>query len=254
MDPVLETSLKTAIPPSEIGTCLTLAILHPASLQPDQQLATLPLTIGRAPSCDLTLEDSSVSREHARIERDQGKLWLADLGSKNGTQRNRLPVRAGRAELQVGDVLRLGDVVLRLVSRPLDFQAGIAADELLAPAVLELLPRLAAVDLLEESTELVDRLWENTRFFKAEMKRLGFDTAHSVTPITPIMLGESKLAQDFATEIFNEGVFALPIVYPMVAQGKARIRLMVTAAHTKEDLNDALAIFEKVGKKLAVLK
>ena len=112
----------------------------------------------------------------------------------------------------------------------------------------------AALELLEKDDTLVRKLWDNTKYFKKEMQTLGFNTGESETPITPIMLGESKLAQDFATEIFNEGVFALPIVFPMVAQGKARIRVMVTAAHTQEDLNDALAIFEKVGKKLGVLK
>jgi len=100
----------------------------------------------------------------------------------------------------------------------------------------------------------VRKLWDNTKYYKEELRKMGFDTGVSETPITPIILGESKLAQDFATEIFSEGAFALPIVYPMVAQGKARIRTMVTAAHTKDDLNDALGIFEKVGKKLGVLK
>ncbi|MFA4983496.1 MAG: aminotransferase class I/II-fold pyridoxal phosphate-dependent enzyme, partial [Candidatus Micrarchaeia archaeon] len=112
----------------------------------------------------------------------------------------------------------------------------------------------AALELLERDDSLVRRLWDNTKYYKKELATLGFNTGESETPITPIMLGESKLAQDFATEIFKEGVFALPIVFPMVAQGKARIRTMVTAAHTKEDLNDALAIFEKVGKKLGVGK
>ncbi len=112
----------------------------------------------------------------------------------------------------------------------------------------------AALELLERDDTLVRKLWENTNYYKKELATLGFDTGESETPITPIMLGESKLAQDFAVEIFKEGVFALPIVFPMVAQGKARIRTMVTAAHTKEDLNDALAIFEKVGKKLGVGK
>jgi len=110
----------------------------------------------------------------------------------------------------------------------------------------------AALELLERDDTLVRKLWENTKYYKKELAALGFNTGESETPITPIMLGESKLAQDFAVEIFKEGVFALPIVFPMVAQGKARIRTMVTAAHTKEDLNDALAIFEKVGKKLGV--
>jgi glycine C-acetyltransferase len=112
----------------------------------------------------------------------------------------------------------------------------------------------AALELLEKDDSLVRKLWDNTKYYKEELRKMGFDTGGSETPITPIMLGESKLAQDFATEIFSEGAFALPIVYPMVAQGKARIRTMVTAAHTKDDLNDALGIFEKVGKKLGVLK
>jgi glycine C-acetyltransferase len=112
----------------------------------------------------------------------------------------------------------------------------------------------AALELLERDDTLVRKLWDNTKYFKKEMQSLGFDTGVSETPITPIMLGDSKLAQDFAAEIFNEGVFALPIVFPMVAKDKARIRVMVTAAHEKQDLNDALAIFEKVGRKLSVLK
>jgi glycine C-acetyltransferase len=112
----------------------------------------------------------------------------------------------------------------------------------------------AALELLERDDTLVKKLWENTNYYKKELQSLGFNTGESETPITPIMLGESKLAQEFAKEIFDEGVFALPIVYPMVAQGKARIRTMVTAAHTKDDLNDALRIFEKAGKKLGVVK
>lgn len=111
----------------------------------------------------------------------------------------------------------------------------------------------AAIELLEKDDRLVRKLWRNTRYWKKSLKKLGFDTGQSETPITPVMLGESKLAQEFAREIFSEGVFALPIVYPMVAQGKARIRTMVTAAHRKEDLNDALAVFEKVGKRLKVI-
>jgi glycine C-acetyltransferase len=112
---------------------------------------------------------------------------------------------------------------------------------------------LAAVDLLEESTELVDRLWENTRFFKAEMKTLGFDTAQSVTPITPIMLGEAPLAQQFSRELFEAGVFAMSIGFPTVPKGKARIRVMISAAHTHQDLEQGLQIFKQVGKHLGVI-
>jgi glycine C-acetyltransferase len=112
---------------------------------------------------------------------------------------------------------------------------------------------LAAVDLLEESTELVDKLWENTRYFKAEMKRLGFDTGNSVTPITPVMLGEAPLAQQFSRALFNEGVFAMSIGFPTVPRGKARIRVMISAAHEKDDLDQGLEAFRRVGRKLGVI-
>ena len=112
---------------------------------------------------------------------------------------------------------------------------------------------LAALDILEDSTELVDRLWENAHYFKAELKRLGFDTGVSVTPITPIMLGEAPLAQQFSRELFERGVFATSIGYPTVPQGKARIRVMLSAAHSKDDLDQGLQIFEQVGRELGVL-
>jgi len=112
---------------------------------------------------------------------------------------------------------------------------------------------IAAIELVEEKPQIVKKLWRNTNYYKKSLKKLGYDTGVSQTPITPIMLGESKVAQDFAAELFKEGVFALPIVFPMVAQGKARIRTMPTAAHSKEDLNEALAKIEKVGKQLKVI-
>jgi glycine C-acetyltransferase len=112
---------------------------------------------------------------------------------------------------------------------------------------------LAAVDLLESSTELVDTLWDNTNYFKSEMRNLGFDTGKSVTPITPIMLGEAQLAQEFSRELFEAGVFATAIGYPTVPRGKARIRVMISAAHTKEDLDQGLEIFAQVGRKLSVI-
>ncbi len=90
---------------------------------------------------------------------------------------------------------------------------------------------IAAIDLLEASTELVDKLWDNARYFKAGMKELGFDTGFSTTPITPVMLGEAPLAQQFSRDLFEQGVFAMSIGYPTVPQGKARIRVMISAAH-----------------------
>lgn len=112
---------------------------------------------------------------------------------------------------------------------------------------------LAAIDLLEESTELVDRLWDNARYFKVKMQELGFDTGKSETPITPIMLGEAPLAQEFSRRLFAEGVFAMAIGYPTVPKGAARIRVMPSAAHTREDLDFAIRAFEKVGRELGVL-
>src|SRR3972149_319721 len=113
---------------------------------------------------------------------------------------------------------------------------------------------LAARDVLEESTELVDRLWENTHYFKAEMKRLGFDTGLSTTPITPIMLGEAPLAQQFSQELFEAGVFAMAIGFPTVPRGKARIRVMISAAHSRQDLDTGLEVFSVVGRKLGVIR
>lgn len=112
---------------------------------------------------------------------------------------------------------------------------------------------LAAIDLLEETTFLVDRLWENTRYFKDEMKKLGFDTGQSVTPITPVMLGEAPLAQQFSRALFENDVFAMAIGFPTVPRGKARLRVMISASHSMDDLNKGLQAFQKVGRNLGVI-
>lgn len=113
---------------------------------------------------------------------------------------------------------------------------------------------LAAIDLLEQSTELVDKLWENTRYFKDKMGKLGFNTGKSETPITPVILGENHLAQQFSRKLFEEGVFAMPIVFPTVPKGTARIRVMVSAAHSREDLDKGAAAFAKVGRDLGMIQ
>ena len=112
---------------------------------------------------------------------------------------------------------------------------------------------LAAVDILETSTAAVDKLWNNTRYFKAEMKRLGFDTGRSETPITPVMLGEAELAQKFSRRLFDHDVFAMSIGFPTVPRGKARIRVMISAAHEQTDLDRGLEAFASVGKELGVI-
>jgi len=134
---------------------------------------------------------------------------------------------------------------LRQKARPFLFSNAVTAADTAAC--------LAAVEVLSESTDLVDRLWENTRYFKEEMKNLGFDTGKSVTPITPVMLGEAKLAQEFSRRLFEEKVFAMAIGYPTVPKGLARIRVMVSAMLGRDDLDYGLEKFAKVGKELGVI-
>ncbi|HEX9114504.1 MAG TPA: glycine C-acetyltransferase, partial [Anaerolineae bacterium] len=105
---------------------------------------------------------------------------------------------------------------------------------------------LAAVDLLEASEGRVQKLWDNARYFKEGMRRLGFDTGHSETPIVPVMLGEAPLAKQFSKALFERGVFAVAIGFPTVPRGLARIRVMNTAAHTQADLDQGLEAFAGV--------
>jgi glycine C-acetyltransferase len=164
----------------------------------------------------------------------------------------------GRVDVEVGTFSKafgvVGGVVagsaviiewLRQRGRPFLFSSAMTVPDAAAC--------LAAVDLLEDSTQLVDKLWDNAKYFKAEMKNLGFNTGVSETPITPVMLGEAPLAQQFSRELFDAGVFAMAIGFPTVAQGRARIRVMISAAHSKDDLDKGLEAFKSVGKKLGVI-
>jgi glycine C-acetyltransferase len=112
---------------------------------------------------------------------------------------------------------------------------------------------IAAIDVLETEPKWVERLWKNTKYFKRRLVALGFDIGRSETPITPVMLGESSVAKRFSDRLYEEGVFALPIVFPMVAKDKARIRNIVNAGLTRKDLDFALAAYEKIGKELKVI-
>ena len=113
--------------------------------------------------------------------------------------------------------------------------------------------QLAAIDVLETEPQHVKNLWDNTKYFKKELNSMGFDTGHSETPITPVIVGESSKAKELSNQLYDEGVFALPIVFPMVARDKARIRTMMNAGLTKKDLDFALEKFEKLGKKLEII-
>ncbi len=113
---------------------------------------------------------------------------------------------------------------------------------------------LEGVRILEESDELVKKLWNNTKYIKQEFNKLGFDTGKSETPVTPVMLSDEEVARRFSARLFEEGVFATPIVFPMVPKGKARIRVIPSASHDKKDLDFGIKAFEKIGKELKVIK
>lgn len=134
---------------------------------------------------------------------------------------------------------------LRQRGRPFLFSSAVTIPDVAAT--------IAAIDLLEESTELVDKLWKNAKTFKQGMKDLGFDTGKTMTPITPVMLGDAKLAREFSRRLYEEGVFAMALGFPTVPKGMARIRVMISATHSAEDLQIALDAFAKVGKALGVI-
>ncbi|MGC9361065.1 MAG: aminotransferase class I/II-fold pyridoxal phosphate-dependent enzyme, partial [Anaerolineae bacterium] len=134
---------------------------------------------------------------------------------------------------------------LRQKARPFLFSNAVTAADTAAC--------LAAVRALAGSTELVDRLWANTHKFKGQMQALGFDVGQSVTPITPVMLGDVVLAKRFSARLFEEGVFAMALGFPTVPRGQARIRVMVSAALSDDDLTYGLERFERVGIELGVI-
>ncbi|MBM3401946.1 MAG: glycine C-acetyltransferase [Bacteroidetes bacterium] len=136
--------------------------------------------------------------------------------------------------------------LLRQRSRPYLFS------NTLAPSIVG--ASIAVLDMLEESTELRDKLEENTRYFRKKMTEAGFDIKPGTHPIVPIMLYDAKLSQDFAAELLKEGIYVIGFYFPVVPKDKARIRIQLSAAHTREHLDQAIAAFTKIGAKLGVLK
>lgn len=165
----------------------------------------------------------------------------------------------GRVHVEVGTMSKAFGVVggmvagsrvivewLRQRGRPFLFSSAMTSPD--TAACIE------AVAILEESSERVERLWRNAEAVRAGLKSLGFDTGKSVTPIVPVLLGEAATAQAFSRALFEEGVFAMAIGYPTVPMGKARIRVMNSAAHSPQDLEEGLAAFERVGRQLGLLR
>ncbi|MCT8978043.1 glycine C-acetyltransferase [Clostridium sp. CX1] len=180
---------------------------------------------------------------------------LGQNGSGSATHHNLV----GKIDFQIGTLSKAIGVVggyvagtrdlidwLKVRARPFLFSTSMTPGA--AAACIE------AINILSESTELVDRLWENGRYLKKGLQELGFDIGHSETPITPCIIGDADKAQEFSRELFNEGVYAKAIVFPTVPLGTARVRNMPTAAHTKQMLDDSLGIYANVGRKLGIIK
>jgi glycine C-acetyltransferase len=164
----------------------------------------------------------------------------------------------GRVDIQVGTLSKaigvMGgfiagphELIEWLVNRGRPFLFSTSAPPAVIAACIE------ALDIIEDEPERLERLWENSRSFKEGLRDLGFDTGESETPITPVVTGEEEATQLFARRLFEEGVFTPAIVFPTVAKGRARVRTIVTAEHTPEELTEALATFGRVGRELKLL-
>ncbi|MBN8194035.1 glycine C-acetyltransferase [Bacillus sp. NTK074B] len=134
---------------------------------------------------------------------------------------------------------------LKVRSRPFLFSTSLTPADVTACT--------EALDLIMNSTELQDNMWENSRYLKEELTNLGFDIGNSETPITPVIIGEEQATQNFSKRLFEEGVYAKSIVFPTVPRGTGRVRNMPSAAHTKEMLDQAIAAYEKVGKEMGII-
>jgi glycine C-acetyltransferase len=164
----------------------------------------------------------------------------------------------GRVDVEVGTLSKafgvMGGVVagskvlidyIRQKARPNLFSSALTIPDVAA--------NLASVELLTESEDRYNKLWSNGKFLKKELKAAGFDTGNSETPITPVIIGEAQDAKDFSAKLFEKGVFATAIAFPTVPRGTARIRCMVSAAHSEDDLSRAVEIFKEVGKEMGII-
>ncbi len=164
----------------------------------------------------------------------------------------------GRVDIEIGTLSKAFGVVggyaagnakiveyLRQRARPFLFSSAVTPPDVAAC--------IAAVDILQDSDELVQKLWSNADYFKSKMKELGFNTGQTQTPITPVIIGDAAKAVAFSKALFDNGIFAMSITYPTVPRGTERIRVMNSATHSQEDLDFAIGVFEKVGKELGVI-
>ena len=164
----------------------------------------------------------------------------------------------GQVDIEIGSLSKAFSVIGGFIAGRkalIDFYMQKARQRLfsIALTIPDTAAALEAIKILQNSDALVKKLWDNVNYIKLEFRKLGFDVGQSKTPITPVMLGDEQVAKEFSAKLFEEGVFATPIVFPMVAKGKARIRVIPSANHSKADLDLGLLAFQKIGKSLKVI-
>lgn len=216
----------------------------------DGDIAKLPQIVEVAEKYDIPVY---VDDAHA-----SGVLGKDSQGRPNGSGSISHFGLYGRVDVQIGTLSKAIGVVggyvagskelidwLKLRGRPFLFSTAMTPGD--AGAVIK------AVEILSESNELVEKMWDNTRYFKKQLADIGYDIGHSETPITPVIIGDEAKAMQFSDELYNEGVFAQGIAFPTVPRGKARVRNIVTAGHTKEMLDEAAEAYKKVGKRMGII-
>jgi len=241
-----------------------------AKLKEAVELAKTPTSDGRKPLILITTDgvfsmdgDIAPMPEIVTLAKKYGAITMVDdahgegvLGEGRGIAHHfKLQ---GQIDIEVGTLSKafgvLGGVIAgkkelieyyRQKGRPYLFSTGLTVAD--TAAVIE------GVKIVSRSQSLVKKLWDNATYLRESFQTLGFDTGHTQTPITPVMLGDENLAKTFSVKLFEHKVFATPIKYPMVPLGKARIRVMPSAGHSKKDLDFGLRVFEKVGKELGVI-
>ncbi len=203
--------------------------------------------------------------EIAKVVMEHNAILMVDdahgegvLGKNGAGIASHFNLHNGEVDIEVGTLSKAVGVVGGFVSgsevlieyleqkgRPFLFSSALTPVDVAAS--------IAAIKILKNDDSLVKKLWANGRYFQKGMQDLGFDTGKTQTPITPVMLGEAKLAREFSKKILDEGIFAMAIGFPTVPKGMARIRAMLSAAHETDDLDFALEKFEKIGKELKVI-
>ncbi len=244
----LEIRLKEAVKvqktPKENGETPIILIITDGVFSMDGDLAPLPQIVKLAKEYGaLTMVDDA----HGEGVLGRGGRGIVDHFSLHG-----------QVDIEVGTLSKAFSVMGGFITGKkvlIDFYKQKARQFLFSNALTipDTAAALEGVKILQGSDKLVKKLMENTKYIKAEFKKLGFDTGQSETPITPVMIPDEEVARQFSARLFELGVFATPIVFPMVAKGKARIRVIPSASHSKKDLDFGIKMFEKAGKEFKII-